>query len=576
MKRSALETCRSGLLALPLLLWATTPALAGHTFDGNILMIFENGGPNYKLGAGESNTFTPACSTLINTLQNSSFNDNLGSIPPGFWGGLNIRWPEQNWQPAASSIANGDNDTVALIDYFDQDDCDQCGYERRFEDVCFRGAIDPDGVDWTDGWLVQGDSAQGLPPVLPPVTVHTGTLGGNETWTAANTHLLRGKVTVPAGVTLTIDPGVIILGEKVTGPSFLNVAVGGFILANGTAGAPIIMTSDQVVPTPGDWGGLVMSGDATANCADCRGDFGPPQFCSSEGDTTIKFCGTDDCDSSGAIQYVRVQYSGFVLGANNELNSFTWNAQGSRTVAHHLQAHKGSDDLFEWFGGTMNTSHLVGTGGEDDGLDWQAGFRGTCQFAVIQMALSTGDRGIEADNWEFDFDAVCRSNPLLANLTLIGPPPGSPTADSGIVLRRGTDAHIFNSILFDFPDANYEIRDGETCERGANPAAASFCGATDAPVVALGGRGDAVSVRTFPNPVVNQAQFSISLAHDGPTRLDVYDIQGRHVANVLDQGMTPGEYAVSWTPETALVPGAYFYRLENGSEPVTGKFVVVR
>jgi hypothetical protein len=574
MKPSALENCRKALLALPLMLWAASPAFAGHSMDGNILIIFENGGPNYKLGNGEfGDPPTAACMSMINTLQNSSYNDNFGSIPPGFWGGAAPKWPNQTWQPSAGSIANGTVDAVAAITYADTDTCDQCGYQRDIEQVCYRGAIDPAGADWTSGWLCAGDSAQCLPALNPPV-VHTGVLG-TQTWTTANTHVLRGKVTVPAGVTLTIDPGVVVLGEKATGPSFLNVAPGGVLLANGTAAQPIIMTSDQTVGVPGDWAGLLMSGDATANCADCRGDNGPPEFCNSEGDTTVTFCGTDDCDSSGVITYVRVQYSGFILGANNELNSFTFNAQGSRTVAHHLQAHRGSDDSFEWFGGTMNASYLVATGQGDDGLDWQAGFRGTVHHAVVQMAPDQGDRGIEADNWEFDFDAPCRSNPIIHNCTFIAPGPGS-TSDSGIVLRRGTDAHIFNCIIYDFPDANYEIRDGESCNRGANPQVSSFCGPTGAPLIANGGNADAVSVRTFPNPVVTEAQFSLSLAHEGAARLDVYDVTGRHVANVFDGSVTPGEYSVSWTPGADVAPGAYFYRLQNGSEPVTGKFVVVR
>jgi hypothetical protein len=569
MTKRALDARRSRLLAaLPALALAAGPAAAQHTFDGNITIVFQNGGPNFNAGVG-------LCAGTTASLRAMPHNDEFLALPAGFWGGVDPRWPNTVWRPSATSVASGDIDDVATIAHVVADPCNGCGVHRAFTQTCYRGAIDPNapGSDWTQtGWLCYGDALQCL-PALPPVVIHTG-VQATSTWTAANTHLLRGKVSFPAGTKLTIRPGTIILGEKATGPSFLAIEPGALIDAQGTAAQPIIMTSDQAVVFPGDWGGIVLSGDAVANCADCLGG----ALCSSEGDPTIQFCGTDDCDSSGVVTYLRSQFAGFELAPNSELNSFTMNAVGNRTRLSYIQAHRGSDDGFEWFGGTANCDHLVVTGQGDDGLDWQAGFRGTVQFAVVQMSNVEGDRGIEADNWEFDFDAPCRSNPLIANVTLIGPNPGSPTAGDGIALRRGTDAQIFNSIIFDFPSENVQLSDDATCARGVNPDPPTFaCGVrVDAPIVAAGRSGGAVSVRAFPNPMVDEARFSISLAHPGPTRLDVYDVNGRLVANVLEREMSPGDYSVSWTPETDLAPGAYFYRLKNGGQATNGKFVVMR
>ncbi|MGQ0722857.1 MAG: T9SS type A sorting domain-containing protein [Candidatus Eiseniibacteriota bacterium] len=571
MTKRALDIRRPGwlLAALPVLALVAGPAAAQHTFDGNITIVFQNGGPNFNAGAG-------LCVAQTTAIRAMPHNDEFLALPAGFWGGVDPRWPNTVWRPSATSVASGDIDDVATIAHVVADTCNACGHNRKFTQTCYRGAIDPNnpGSDWTQtGWLCYGDSTQCLPGVLPPVVIHSG-VQGTSTWTAAETHLLRGKVSFPAGTKLTIEPGTIILGEKATGPSFLAIDPGALIDARGTSGSPITMTSDQAVGVPGDWGGFVVSGKAIANCADCLGG----SLCANEGDPTIQFCGTDDCDSSGVMTYIRSLFAGFELAPNNELNSFTMNAVGNRTEISYIQAHRGSDDALEWFGGTANCDHLVATGYQDDGLDWQAGFRGTVQFAVVQLAVNQGERGIEADNWEFDHNAPCRSNPLFANVTLIGPHPGSTTAGDGIMLRRGTDAQIFNSIIFDFPSENVQLSDDATCARGVNPNPATFaCGVrVSAPVVATGRNADAVSVRAFPNPMVSEAQFSIALVHSGPTHLDVYDVNGRHVANVLDRDMSPGEYAVSWTPGTELAPGAYFYRLQNGGKPVTGKFVVMR
>jgi hypothetical protein len=331
------------------------------------------------------------------------------------------------------------------------------------------------------------------------------------------------------------------------------------------------MSTDLAQPVSGGWGGLVIHGRAVANCADCLGGFS----CSSEGDAG-DFCGTNDCDDSGELHYVRVQYSGIEISPNNELNSFTFNAVGSATVAEFLQAHQGSDDAFEWFGGTANASHLVATGMGDDGVDWQMGFRGTVQYAIVQMYPTQGDKGIEADNNEFNFDAPCRSHPLLANCTFIGPPTGgAPTATSAIHLRRGTNAQIFNSILFAFPTSGLRLEHAQTCTNGANPYPTSFsgCATVDAPALAAGAAD--LRLRAFPNPVADRTQFSFHLPASCDARLDVYDLAGRLVANVVDRHLTAGDHSIVWRPESKLAAGAYFYRLANGAGSAMGKLVVV-
>src|SRR5262249_20460686 len=123
---------------------------------------------------------------------------------------------------------------------------------------------------------------------------------------------------------------------------------------------------------------------------------------------------------------------------NNELNSFTWNACGHNTHGDYLEAFYGADDSFEWFGGAMDQKYLLGVDGTDDGYDWQLGTRNRAQFVIIRCipicapegcvhpdgtAGQFGDKGIEADNNEFDFTTVAcsgRSNTTIANMTIVG------------------------------------------------------------------------------------------------------------------------------------------------------------
>ena len=83
-------------------------------------------------------------------------------------------------------------------------------------------------------------------------TLVVGTLNENVTWYSDSIYTLRGRVIIPSGITLTIEPGVIVKGDAGNGStaSCLLIARGGKINAVGTPGAPIIFTSviDSIQP----------------------------------------------------------------------------------------------------------------------------------------------------------------------------------------------------------------------------------------------------------------------------------------------------------------------------------------
>ena len=97
----------------------------------------------------------------------------------------------------------------------------------------------------------------------------SGTLPGNTTWSSGNVYIVS-DLTVPAGITLTVQPGVII---KFNG-LWDRISVLGTLSAVGDAGNPIYFTSinDNSVggstgtgnPNPSDWAQIVISGNGTA------------------------------------------------------------------------------------------------------------------------------------------------------------------------------------------------------------------------------------------------------------------------------------------------------------------------
>ena len=82
--------------------------------------------------------------------------------------------------------------------------------------------------------------------------------------------------------------------------------------------------------------------------------------------------------------------------------------------------------------------------------------------------------------------------------------------------------------------------------------------------------------QNFPNPARSNTSIRFLLPVSGPVNLEVYDVQGRHVASLLDHELRPaGEQEVPVRTE-GWRAGCYFYRLEAGGRSETRKMLVVR
>ncbi|ADM09768.1 putative lipoprotein [Parvularcula bermudensis HTCC2503] len=265
-------------------------------------------------------------------------------------------------------------------------------------------------------------------------------------------------------VTLTIDPGVTVFGEARPGVSAdaLIVTRGSMIESNGTSANPVIFTSRQDVEGTvgefevGQWGGIVINGRAPIN--DCANGDETPQDaqvdCVKDGEGSSGFFGGNKADDdSGNLTYTRVQYAGFGITADDELNGIAFQGVGSETDVNYIQVHNNDDDGVEFFGGTVSAKYVVITGAGDDSIDWTDGWIGNIQYAiVVQTDTPATNRGMEGDNRNGDNDVLPQSNPWIANYTLATNFAGSaPTdADDGIKLRRGTRGLFANGIVVNF------------------------------------------------------------------------------------------------------------------------------
>ena len=283
------------------------------------------------------------------------------------------------------------------------------------------------------------------------VVVLEGRLNADKTLTAAYDYLLRGAVFVEGGATLTIESGVKIYGEQATNGTLI-IAQGSKIMAEGTASAPIVMSSDAFEGSRarGQWGGLIINGRAPTNQGVTFG----------EGDTGA-FGGNNPADSSGVLRYVRVEYAGIEFSPDNELNGIAFQGVGSGTVVDHVQVHMNQDDGVEMFGGTVNLKYVMVTGARDDSFDWTDGWTGKAQFLVVQQYGDDADNGFEVDNSSKDNEAEPRSAATVYNATLVGDPDG-PESDNGLLIREGAAGVFANFIVTGFNKVGLDINNEAT------------------------------------------------------------------------------------------------------------------
>jgi hypothetical protein len=228
----------------------------------------------------------------------------------------------------------------------------------------------------------------------------------------AGNYTLKGVVVVKSGATLTIAAGTtftVSTADQALGANYLQVEQGAKLIANGTSTSPIVFTaqSNQI----GAWGGIIMNGKARINVA------GGTEIAEAGG---LVYGGTDNADSSGSLKYVRVEYAGAAItGGTAEYNAFSFFGLGTGTVLENLQAYKGADDAFEFFGGVVNATNLASFGCEDDNIDWDRGYSGIINNVWI-IQPSNGDFGFECSNLPVEFNTTPRANPTVSNVTITG------------------------------------------------------------------------------------------------------------------------------------------------------------
>ncbi|EGV43884.1 hypothetical protein BZARG_2494 [Bizionia argentinensis JUB59] len=213
------------------------------------------------------------------------------------------------------------------------------------------------GIIGTDNWLnswteFNPDSKE----YAEATEILTGNISADTKLVKQNTYKLLGNVFLTNGATLTIEPGTVIIGDFKTNGSLI-ITKGATIIADGLVTDPIVFTSSRSVKKAGDWGGIVILGDAPinkfGNGASVNNDFRSASY------DHISYGGENIESNSGILRYVRIEYAGKKLTNGNNFNALLLAGVGNQTVLDNIMISFAAGNSFDIFGGEVNLSKAV-------------------------------------------------------------------------------------------------------------------------------------------------------------------------------------------------------------------------
>lgn len=289
-----------------------------------------------------------------------------------------------------------------------------------------------------------------------PKKIVAGYITENTTWRSKDTHLLQGVVYVINNAVLTIEQGTVIRGDYNTCGTLV-ITKGAKLIAEGSEGFPIVFTSNKesFVRKPGDWGGLIIMGDAPIN------NFGGVGMLDFNLDPAYnRYGGENKESSSGIIKYVRVEYAGRKLSSKKELNGISFAGVGSGTKIQNVQVSYSNDDSFEFYGGNVKLEKLLSYRASDDDFDFTQGVQANLSNSIALRNPHSFDddrsRCLEINS----YDAIEKCDPLrnktnvaITNVTFINNEDNNQgLIKEAIFVANESYLSFKNSVVYGFKD----------------------------------------------------------------------------------------------------------------------------
>lgn len=238
---------------------------------------------------------------------------------------------------------------------------------------------------WLNNWT---EFKPGKVEINEASQIITGNITTNTRLLKSNVYLLQGNVYVTNNATLYIEAGTVIIGDY-DSKATLIITKGAKIQADGLETDPIVFTSNRSVRKAGDWGGIILLGDAPISK---HGNASSVNLDSSSG--MMSFGGNDVKNNSGLLRFVRIEFAGAKVRAGENLSSLLLAGVGSETIFDNVMVSLSGGNSFEVLGGNVKLNKLVSFKSSKDDFAFNLGAQ--CVFdnsLAIRASYLTNNLG---------------------------------------------------------------------------------------------------------------------------------------------------------------------------------------
>lgn len=236
-----------------------------------------------------------------------------------------------------------------------------------------------------------------------------------------NIYLLQGPVYVNNNAVLTIEPGTVIIGDFDSGAALV-ITKGASIIADGLETDPIVFTSNRSVKKAGDWGGLIILGDAPIN------KFGGVASVNYDLDNAMTvYGGNNPAATSGILRFVRIEYAGKKVKGSGNFNGLFLGGVGNKTTVENIMVSYCAGDSFEVYGGDVVMNKMISL--KANGIDYKFNYGAQCKIdnslAIRSSYISSNtsasrcfDLASYDQKTEVDFNKK-QTNIVASNMTFV-------------------------------------------------------------------------------------------------------------------------------------------------------------
>ncbi len=287
--------------------------------------------------------------------------------------------------------------------------------------VCIGSAQQEKGIIGSSNWLTNWTDFKPTKTEYNDTNqILFGKITTNTTLSKKNTYLLQGNVYVTNNAVLTIEPGTVIKGDTET-YGVLVVTKGAKIIAEGKDTDPIVFTSNSSNRKAGDWGGIILLGDAPIN------RIGGTSTLNLDLDLTqTVYGGTNTQSNSGIFRYVRIEFAGKKVRGQPKLDALTLAGVGNGTTIDNIMISFSGGNSYEIRGGDICLSKLVSFRSSGDDFEFTQGtqcyIENSLSVRHSYLTSSSGSRCLNIAPYEkkeeTDFSKKL-TDVIATNLTLV-------------------------------------------------------------------------------------------------------------------------------------------------------------